>query len=59
MRPRGRRPLAVDDSSVSVSFRLTTKAYDRTKQEADRERLPVAAWLRRVVEDACKPKAKV
>jgi hypothetical protein len=52
-----RRPrLAEDDSSVAVSFRLTTKQYDRTKQEADRERLPVAAWLRRVVEEACKPR---
>jgi len=44
---------------VPVSFRLPTKSYDRTAQEAARERVPLAAWLRRVVEQACKPKAKV
>ncbi len=56
-KPRGGRPrLAADDESVAVSFRLTSKAYDRSKREADRERLPVAAWLRRVVNDACRPR---
>jgi hypothetical protein len=57
MKPRGRRPIAEDErAAVAVSFRVTIKTYDRTKQEADRERLPVAAWVRRVVEDAVKPK---
>ena len=57
MKPRGRP--RITDSMVPVSFRLPTKSYDRTAQEAARERVPLAAWLRRVVEQACKPKAKV
>ena len=39
-----------------MSFRVTVKVYDRAAAEADRERLPVAAWVRRVVEDAVKPR---
>jgi hypothetical protein len=44
---------------VPVSFRLAPKSYDRTAQEAARARVPLATWLRRVVEQACKPKEKV
>jgi len=57
VKPRGRRPIAEDErAAVPVSFRVTVKVYDRAAAEADRERLPVAAWVRRVVEDAVKPK---
>jgi len=59
MKPRGRRPLAEDDPSVTVSLRLPGKAFDRVQQEADRQRLALGAWLRRVVEQACKDKSKV
>jgi hypothetical protein len=57
MKARGRPRIA--DSMVPVSFRLAPKSYDRTAQEAARARVPLATWLRRVVEQACKPKEKV
>lgn len=55
MKARGGRPrLAADDPSVHVHFRLPSKEYDRTQQQADRARLSVSDWLRRVVIRACR-----
>jgi len=48
--------LAANDPSVNVHFRLPSKQYDLTQQQADRARLPLADWLRRVVERACRVK---
>jgi hypothetical protein len=59
VKPRGRPRIAEDDSTVNVSFRLPAKQYDRTEQEAKRADLPLSEWLRRVVERASRPKAKV
>lgn len=59
MKPRGRPRLAVDDESVNVTFRLPSKAFDRTEQEAKRADLPLVEWLRRVVDRAVRDKSKV
>ena len=59
MRPRGRPRLAEDDESVSIAFRVTSKQFDRTEQEAKRADLPLAEWLRRVVDRAVREKSKV
>jgi hypothetical protein len=56
MKPRG-RPRSVEAPSVNVHFRLAAKQYDLTQKQADQARLPLADWLRKVVERACqKPK---
>jgi hypothetical protein len=49
VKPRGRPRLAADDTSVNVTFRLPSKQYDRTYQQAAEARLSMADWLRRVV----------
>jgi hypothetical protein len=49
MKPRGRPPLARDDSSVNVHFRLPAKQYDRTQKQADQARLSLSQYLRRVI----------
>jgi hypothetical protein len=59
MKPRGRPRLAVDEESVSVHFRLPAKQYDRTQKQADQARMPLSEWLRKVVDRACREKAKV
>ena len=59
MKPRGRPRIAVDDDSVSVHFRLPAKQYDLTQKQADQARLPLSEWLRKVVDRACREKAKV
>jgi hypothetical protein len=46
---RGRPPLAADDASVHVHFRLPAKQYDLTQQRADQARISLADWLRQVV----------
>ena len=56
MKPRGRPRLAANDPSVNVHFRLPTKQYDLTQQRAHRDGLPLADWLRRCVERACRVK---
>ena len=53
MKPRG-RPRLSDAPSVNVHFRLPAKQYDRTQKQADRERLSLPDWLRRVVTRACR-----
>jgi hypothetical protein len=59
MKPiRGRPRLAANDESVNVHFRLPAKQYDLTQKQAEQDRLPLADWLRKVVERACQPKAK-
>jgi len=57
MKPRG-RPRLDDDArrDVNITFRVTAKQYDQTQKEAERARLPIAGWLRRIVAEACKPK---
>jgi hypothetical protein len=57
MKARGRPRLAEDDPSVNVSFRLPGKQYDLTQKHANQARLPLADWLRRCVERACKVKS--
>jgi hypothetical protein len=52
MKPRGRPPLAADDVSVNVQFRLPAKQYDLTQKQAAEARLSLSEWLRRVVERA-------
>jgi len=46
---RGRRPLDDEDPSVTVAFRLPSKQFDRTQQQAAQARLSMADWLRQVV----------
>lgn len=58
MKARGRPRLAPNDASVNVHFRLPSKQYDLTQKLADQARLPLGAWLRRVVERACRPTPK-
>jgi len=53
---RGRKPLDAGDPSVQVQFRLPSKQYDRTAQQAAEARLSMADWLRRVVTRALPPK---
>ena len=52
---RGRKPLAADDPSVNVHFRLPTKLYDVTQKHADQARLSLADYLRRLVTRAGRP----
>ena len=59
MKPRGRPRLDAEDRSVNITFRVTAKQFDRTQKEAERARLPLAGWLRRLVDDACRSKPKV
>jgi hypothetical protein len=40
--------------SVSVHFRLDAKSYDRTLQQAAADRLPLADWIRRLIDKACR-----
>lgn len=56
MKARGRRPLAKNDPSVNVHFRLPGKQYDLTQKHANEARLPLAEWFRRCVDRACKVK---
>jgi hypothetical protein len=57
MKPRGRPRLDAEDRSVNITVRVTAKQFDQTQKEAERARLPLAGWVRRVLEDACrKPK---
>jgi hypothetical protein len=56
MRPRGRPRLDAADPSVNANFRLPSKQYDLMVKEAERAKLPVAGWLRRMVEEACRRK---
>jgi hypothetical protein len=58
MKPRGRPPLAKDDRSVNVQFRLPSKQYDLTQKRADQARLTHADWFRRLVDRACRVKPK-
>jgi len=51
---RGRPPLARDEASVHVHFRLPAKQYDLTQLRADQARLSHADWMRRVVTRACR-----
>jgi hypothetical protein len=55
VKPRGRPPLAPNDASVNVHFRLPAKEYDLTQKRADQARLPLGDWLRQVVARACRP----
>jgi hypothetical protein len=60
MRPRGRPRLDDDDRrAVNITFRVSAKQFDQTQKEAERARLPLAGWLRRIVEEACRGKPKV
>ena len=56
MKARGRPPLAKHDPSVNVHFRMPSKQYDLTQQQAAGSRLSHADWFRRLVERACRPK---
>ena len=56
MKPRGRPRLAADDRTVNVTVRLPSKQYDLTEREAKRADLPLSDWLRRVIDQAVKPK---
>jgi hypothetical protein len=57
MKPRGRPRLDDDDRrAVNITFRVSAKQFDQTQKEAERARLPLPDWLRRIVKDACKPK---
>jgi hypothetical protein len=58
MKPRGRPPLARDDASVNVHFRLPGKQYDQTQKQAAAARLSLGDWLRRVVTRAARPAPK-
>jgi hypothetical protein len=40
------------DVSVSVHFRLPARQYDLTHKQAERDRLPLAEWSRRLVVSA-------
>jgi len=53
---RGRPPLAADDPSMLVQFRLPSKQFDRTQRQAAEARLSTADWLRRIVTRALPPK---
>ena len=59
MKARGRPRLVPDDRSVNVTFRLASKQYERTEQEAKRAAVPLSEWLRRVVDRACQGKVKL
>ena len=59
MKPKGRPPIDAADPSIQVTFRLPSKQYDLTQKEADRARLPMAGWLRRLVAEAHRRKPKV
>jgi len=54
----GRRRLDPDDTSVLVTFRITSKVLEQTQEAADRVRLSHAEWLRAVVTYAANPHAK-
>lgn len=54
MKRRGRPPIAPDDPSVNVQFRLPTKAYDLTQRRADLAQMSLSEWLRRVVTRAAR-----
>lgn len=42
----GRPRLDSSDTSIPVSYRVTTRQYDRMTIEAKRARLPLADWIR-------------
>jgi len=46
----------VELRTVSVHFRLAVKDYDRTIKQAAADRLALADWLRRLVDQACRPR---
>jgi len=58
MKRPGRPPLAVDDPSVNVVFRLPSKQYDLTERCAAEARLSHADWMRQVVTRACRVKRR-
>lgn len=49
MKRRGRPPIAREDASVNVHFRLPAKAYDLTQKQAEAARLSLGEFLRHVV----------
>lgn len=48
----GRPPIAPDDPSVNVQFRLPSKQYDLTCKHAAAARLSLSDYLRQVVRRA-------
>jgi predicted HicB family RNase H-like nuclease len=49
MKRPGRPPLARDDASVAMSFRMPAKQYDLAQKQATEARMSLSEWLRRVV----------
>ncbi len=49
MKRPGRPPLARNDTSVNVHFRLPGKTYDLTQKHADQAGLSLSEYLRSVI----------
>lgn len=53
-KPRGRPRL--DEPTIPVMFRISTKQYDASLARASAERLTMSEWIRRVLRAATGPK---
>ena len=49
---RGRPRLAPVEESAQISVRLTTKQYDETQRQATAERMTMADWIRRMLDNS-------
>jgi predicted HicB family RNase H-like nuclease len=57
-RQRGRPPVDADDPSVPVTLSLPSKELAAYAQSAQRQRLSLQDWIRRVLQHAAAPSNK-